>query len=360
MAIPPISPEWKEQMQLLSHSELKSEIEREEIGLGELYTSLYDADESLGEVEEQLRAESQKDEARMWLSRERAIQWLNIKMAERQKRIDELTRSALEYERMPPIISVVNRYIRLEVAASLWRTVSALEGRQTRHRRSRASYRGWQKKKAPLTERLRQLLGERTRWKMEADGLASRIKVEEAQIAYKRGILPKVKLSRVTIALYLIVESGSHEYPRDPGRRYIYRKPQYRSIRQNVKYPKGRFQSVLQCDSFIDPNTGELRTDIDPFRTLEGVMKAEVADEFIEEFSLRELNPDTLTLGVVSIVAGEEEIGKPPFKLYISRTDEESGKDWRTTINKYLMLQPEYRVLIKDMKEYLEALEAMG
>jgi len=359
MAIPPLSPEWKEQMQLLSHSELKAEIEREETGLGELYPSLYDADESLGEVEEQIQAESQKDEARMWLSRERAIQWLSIKMAERQRRIDDLTQQALAYERIPPIISVVNRYIRLEVAASLWRTVSALEGRQTRHRRSRASYRGWQKKKAPLTERLRQLLGERAKWKKEADSLASRIKVEEAQIAYKKQILPKVKLSRVTIALYLIVEQGEHEYPRDQPY-YTLRKPHFRRVRHVVKYPKGRFQSVLQCDSFIDPETGELRTDIDPFKTLEGVMRAEVADEFIEEFSLKTLNPDTLTLGVVSIVAGEEEVGKPPFKLYISRTDEESGKDWRTTINKYLMHQPEYRTLIKDMKEYLEALEAMG
>jgi len=360
MAIPPLSPEWKEQMQLLSHSELKAEIEREETGLGELYTSLYDADNRLGELEEQIDDESRREEAQRWIGRQRNIQRLSTRIAERQRRIDDLTQKALGFERMPTIISVVNRYIRLEVAVSLWRTVSSLQGWQTRERRSLASYLGWQKREAPLTERLRQLLGERTRWKKEADGLASRIKVEEAQIAYKKQILPKVKLSRVTIALYLIVEQGEHEYPRDPGRRYIYRKPHYRSTRQNVKYPKGRFQSILQCDSFIDPETGELRTDIDPFKTLEGVMRAEVADEFIEEFSLKTLNPDTLTLGVVSIVAGEEEIGKPPFKLYISRTDEESGKDWRTTINKYLMHQPEYRTLIKDMKEYLEALEALG
>jgi hypothetical protein len=354
-----LSPEWKEQIQALSYSELKAEIGREETELGELYQSLYDADERLGEVEEQVRAESQRDEAQRWLGRQRNIQRLRTRIAERQRQIDDLTQKALGFERMPSLISIVQRYIRLEVAASLWRTVNALQGWQTREQRSLASYQGWQTREAPLTERLRQLLGERAKWKREADTLATRIKVTEAQIAYKKEILPKVKLSRVSIALYLIIESGEHTYPRDGGH-YTLHRPHFRRVRHNVKYPKGKFQSILQCDSFIDPGTGELRTDIDPFRTLEGVMRAEVADEFIEEFSLKEMNPDDLTLGVVNIVAGEEEIGKPPFKLYISRTDEETGRDWRTTINKYLMLQAEYRSLIKDMKEYIEALEAMG
>lgn len=353
------SPEWKEQIQALSYSELLAEIQREETELGELYESLYDADESLGEVEEEIDEESQRDEAKRWLDRQKTIQRLRTRIATRQRRIDDLTQKALAYEKMPPIISVVNRYIRLEVAASLWRTVHALDGWQTRERRALKAYLGWQTREAPVTERLRQLLADKAKWQREADTLATRIKVEEAQIAYKKEILPKVKLSRATVALYLIVEGGEHEYPREEGKRYIYRKPQYRSTRNRVRYPKGRFQSILQCDSFIDPKTGELNTDIDPFKTLEGVMKAEVADEFIEEFSLKELDPNDLTLGVVNIIAGEEEIGKPPLKLYISRTDEETGHDWKTTINKYLMLQADYRRLIKDMKDYLAALEAM-
>jgi len=359
MAIPSLSPEWKDQMQALSYSELKSEIGREETELAELYQSLYDADERLGDAEDQVDVESRRDEAQRWLGRQRTIQRIRTRIAERQRRIDDLTQKALGFERMPIYISVVNRYIRLEAAASLWRTVSSLQGWQTRQQRSLTSYLGWQTREAPLTERLRQLLGERAKWKREADTLATRIKVTEAQIAYKKEILPKVKLSRVSIALYLIIEGGEHEYPREEGRRYIYRKPHYRSVRQRVKYPKGRFQSILQVDSFIDPGTGELRTDIDPFRTLEGVMRAEVADEFIEEFSLKEMNPEDLTLGVVNIVAGEEEIGKPPFKLYISRTDEETGKDWRTTINRYIMSDSQYLSLVKNMKEYIEALEAI-
>jgi len=355
-----LSLEWKEQIQGLSYSELKAEIGREETELGELYQSLYDADERLSEAEEQVRAESQRDEAQRWLVRQRNIQRLRTRIAERQRRIDALTQKALSFERMPPFISVVDRYIRLEVAASLWRTVNALQGWQTREQRSLAAYLGWQKREAPLTERLRQLLADRDKWKREADGLAARIKVTEAQIAYKKEILPKVKLSRVSIALYLIIEGGEHEYPREEGRRYVYRKPHYRSVRQRVKYPKGRFQSILQCDSFITPDTGELRTDIDPFKTLEGVMRAEVADEFIEEFSLKELDPEDLTLGVVNIVAGDEEIGKPPFKISISRTVEVSGQEWKTTINRYIMGDAEYYALTREMKEYLDVLEALG
>jgi len=750
MAIPSLSPEWKDQMQALSYSELKSEIEREETELGELYQSLYDADERLGDAEDQIDVESRRDEAQRWLGRQRTIQRLRTRIAERQRRIDDLTQKALGFERMPTLISVVERYIRLEVAASLWRTVSALMGWQTRQQRSLTAYQGWQTREAPLTERLRQLLADRAKWKREADTLATRIKVTEAQIAYKKEILPKVKLSRVSIALYLIIEGGEHTYPRDEGRRYIYRKPHYRSTRNRVRYPKGRFQSILQClpkgipvlttngiksiekirigdlvwgidldtmkteakpvialikryykgdlihfknrdcdikvtpdhhmiykvahrniirlpkhnypthiekaknivdkikpawtfflpyslfkepkkidnfdisrfydrrepqatrimeylmknkdatakeiskncgiplstiyynlernlrlpdystlkynindflellgwyisegnplskyndkygcicigqdlsshpayykeicdlldrmglhatkrpdrilfsqielvaalihyggkgaknkfihhdlfelpknslkhlfdslikgdgtdnrekgyayyiyytssnrlkddmiwlsnylgyrasakyyekwskwhiylnpqknhltniraskepyegyvyditvednhnffagcdgkfvlvgncDSFIDPQTGELRTDIDPFRTLENTMRSEVSNEFIEEFSLKEMNPEDLTLGVVNIVAGEEEIGKPPFKLYISRTDEETGKDWRTTVNRYIMTDSQYLNLVRNMKEYLETLEAMG
>ena len=358
-----LSPAWKTQIQSLSYSELTAEIQREETELEELYLSLYDADERLGEVEEQIRVESQRDEAKRYLERQRTILRLRARIAERQSRIDDLTRRALEYERMPPFVSVsisaVERYMRLSVAALLWRSVYALHVWQTRERRSLTSYLGWQTREAPLTERLRQLLADRAKWKKEADTLASRINVEEAQVSYKKEILPKVKLSRATIALYLIIEGGEHEYPREEGKRYIYRKPHYRSTRQNVKYPKGRFQSILQCDSFIDPATGGLRTDIDPFKTLEGEMRHEVADEFIEEFSLKALNPDDLTLGEVNIVAGEEEIGKPPFKLHISRTDENTGKEWRTTINRYIMSDSQYLNLVRGMKEYLEALEAM-
>ena len=356
MALPQ---EWKEQMQGLSPAELAAEITREETLLGEHYQTLYDADQRLSDTEQQLAEEAQREESRRYLDRQKTIRRLEQRIRDRQSRIDDLTRKALQFERIPPLTSVVNRYIRLEVAASLWRTVWALTGWQTRERGSLAAYRGWQTREIPQTERLRQLIEERNRWGREAQRIAASIKDEEARIAYKKSIIPPITLTRVGLALYLIVEAGEHEYPRGEDRYYTYYKPHYRKVRNRVKYPKGRFQSILECDAFIDAKTGEIRQDTDPLRALIAYMREEVADEFIEEFSLKSLDPDTLTLGEVNTVPGEEEIGKPPYKHYIARTDEETGREWQTKVNRYIMTDRQYLDFTRNMKEYLDALEAM-
>ena len=359
MALPP---DWKEQMQDLSPAELAAEIEREETLLGEHYQSLYDADQRLTDTEQQLAEEAQREESRRYLDRSATIRRLEQRRRDRQGRIDDLTGKATSFQRraLDPYTPLTYKIISLEVAADLLRTVRALEGWQTRERRSLAAYRGWQTREIPQTERLRQLLEERNTWAKETQRIAASIKIEEAQIAYKKSIIPPIALTRVGLALYLIIEAGSHEYPREPGKYYTYYKPHYRKARNRVSYPKGRFQSILECDSFIDAKTGEIQLGVDPLKTLLPILRAEVADEFIEEFSLKALDPDTLTLGGVNIVPGEEEIGKPPYKHYIARTDEETGKEWKTTVKAYLMTDSQYLTLTRNMKEYLEALEAMG
>lgn len=348
-------------MDNLSYGELRAEIEREETQLGELYHSLHDADQRLEDLEEQIKSERERDEVKRYLQRQRIIDRLTRRIETRARRIQRLIDEAVRYENRARLLttSVVYRYTFLEVAARLWRSVYALRGWQTRDRRSRAAYRGWQVREAPLTERIRQLLADRDKWRIQAELLADEIKLVEAQLTYKRGILPELVLARVTVALYLIIEEGEHEYPRDRPY-YEYHKPRYRRLRVRVRYPKGRFQSLLQCDGFIDPDTGVIKRDTDPFLTLEKVMRREVADEFMEEFSLKSLEPEDLTLGEASLVPGEEEIGKPPLKLYIARTDEETGKEWRTTVNRYIMTDTEYYNLTIDMTEYIEALEALG
>jgi len=352
-----LSAQWKTRIDALTYAELQGEIEKEETALGQLYESLFDADQRLGDIDQAIGRERQREEAQRYLTRRRTIQRLRNRINTRQARIDELTESALHLERIPLVISIVSRYIRLETAASVWRTIHALQGWQTRERRSLRSYQGWQKREAPLTVRIRTLLAERARWKKEAEALATQIKTEEAQIVYKKGILPELVLSRVSFALYLIIEGGSHEYPREPGRYYTYHAPHYRRVRHRVKYPKGRFQSILECDAFTDPTTGEIRRDTDPFLTLEQVMRVEVADEFMEEFSLKSVNPKDLTLGETSIVADIEEIGKPPYKLHIARTDESTGREWKTVIARYIMGDNEYLALTREMTDYLKVLE---
>ena len=353
--------DWKEQMRALTPEELRAEIEKEELELGNHYTLLYDLDKRLDELAEEYEAESERDKVKQFLRRERTIERLTRRIEEKDRQIADLSREAQRYERLgvDPYAPLVSKIIYLETAASLWRSVKSLRGWRTQWIRSRASYRGHQKRIAPYTERIREVLQETESTRREARLLADRIKAEEARLAYKRSIIPPTRLNRVTLALYLIVEAGEHEYPREEPY-YILHRPHYRKVRHRVKYPKGRFQSLLECDAFTDARTGEIQLGEDPLKTLLPVMREEVADEFIEEFSLKALNPDDLTLGEVSTIPDESALGKPPLKLKISRTDEETGREWGPPINRYIMLEPEYWALIQDMKDYLDALEALG
>ena len=355
-----LSPEWKTQIDALGYAELTAEIDKEETGLGLLYESLYDADKRLEEVIEELKDESELEDPRLWLGRQKTIARLTRKIEEKDRQIASLSEEAHKYERraLDPYTSLTSKIIFLETAATLWRTVRAFKGWRTRYIRSRRTYRSWQTKKAPLVERLRTLLAERATWEKEAQTLANQIKIEEARIAYKKSILPEITLSRVSLALYLIIDAGEHVYPRDGGH-YTLFKPHYRKVRHNVKYPKGRFQSILECDAFTDPSTGEIRRDLDPFKTLEDVMRAEVADEFMEEFSLKAVKPNDLTLGETSIIPDTEEIGKPPYKISISRTSPEEGREWKTMIQRYIMTDSEYLALTREMTDYLKSLEEM-
>jgi len=254
------------------------------------------------------------------------------------------------------LVSIANREIALRVAGALRRSIRSLRGWQTRQR---AQISVLEARVEARAARLRRVQGARAaliRWIRER---ARELAEEEARLL-RKVVRPLLELARVTVSLYLIIEAGSHVYPREEGAYYEYRRPYYRKARHTVKYPKGRFQSILECDCFLDPETGELQTDRDPFMTLEDVMRAEVADEIMEEFSLKSVDSGDLTLGVVSTLAQEDDIGKPPFKVSISRTYEGTGKEWKTVIERFIMTASEYEALTSDMDEYLEALEAMG
>lgn len=171
---------------------------------------------------------------------------------------------------------------------------------------------------------------------------------------------PVKELGRVSLNLYLIIEAGEHEYPRQPERYYHYRKPRPRRVRVKRPYPKGAFQSWLECDAFLDSVTREILQDEEPFPTLLTLMREDVAREFEEEFSLSHVDPDTLTLGEVSEIASPEEIGKPPYKIRVERTVEaRPGETWSTPVERYLLTDEEYDELTKDMKQYRKALEEM-
>lgn len=171
---------------------------------------------------------------------------------------------------------------------------------------------------------------------------------------------PKKELNRVSLNLYLIVEAGEREYPRKPGAYYVYRKPRPRRVRVKRKYPKGAFQSWLECDAFLDPETREILQEEEPFPTLLSLMRGEVAREFEEEFSLSRVDSDTLTLGEVSEIARPEEIGKPPYKIRVERTVEAKPREsWSTPVEAYLLTDEEYDRLTETMAQYRKHLEMM-
>lgn len=351
----------------LSYSELRAEIQREESILKENRSSLEDAESRLQDLEESIEGELAREEVERWVSRRRIIERLRERIETRAKRIDALTRRALELERLPVVISVVSRYIRLEVAASLWRSVWALRGWQTRDRRALRSYLGWQTREAPRVVRLRLLLEERGRWTAEQERLAKAIGEEERLIEYKYGLLPKKELARVGLNFYLIIERGEHEYPRPTSkapsvvdRHYVYRTKTggVRRGRQRVKYPKGAFQAWWQVDAFRSLETGQIIREEEPFPTLEPLMRRDTAREFMEEFNVPEVDPDSLTLGIVSEIPPEEEVGKPPYKDRVERTVEDTfGSPYRVRVEEYLMTDAEYDSLTSGMTQYRDHLE---
>lgn len=88
------------------------------------------------------------------------------------------------------------------------------------------------------------------------------------------------------------------------------------------------------------------------------LIREDVAREFMEEFNLPRVDPENLTIGIVSDVASPTEIGKPPYKDKIERTEEfEDG--WSVSVETYLMSDGEYERLTSGMTQYREYLEKM-
>ena len=185
---------------------------------------------------------------------------------------------------------------------------------------------------------------------------------EQARIEYKRTLLPEKVLSRVGLNLYLIVSAGAHDYPRSGGY-YHYVRPRSRRVRIHKRYPKGRLQSEWQMDAFLDPDTREIMQDEEPYPTLIELMKKEAAREFMapkpEGFSYPSMNPDDLTVGELSEIASKEDLSKPPIKVNIARTDDETGRTWTKSVDKPLMSDREYEALTRNMTQYVERLEKL-
>jgi len=286
--------------------------------------------------------------------------------------INSIQRDIGIYERRSadPFVSFIDRDMARNLARILRRSIAAYRGHRTRQqniltqlKRFKASSTSelgaqtrWMKTELPLEDRLNGLRRRLTFLKNQAKELTGAIQHEELRLEYKRSKLPPHRLERVHLNYYLIIEEGEHIYPRNGGY-YVYRRGRtgVRRTRQRQKYPKGRFQAWLECDTFIDPDTGEIQQLEDPFITLDAVMRKTVVDLLLEVFSVPNIDLNDLTLGTVSETGKLTELGKPPYIDRVERTVDD-GEDFGQNINRYVMTVTDYDQLTKNMAEYREAL----
>jgi len=373
-----------EELENLTYEELLEEIKREEseqedrrslltsilLRREEILKSIQD--ERLKKPEERAKARREKLEQlrRTLVEWNRQIARTNESLKRLERRVEELENLLAYHEArlLTWFISTFERAYTRDRIRAIRRSISAYRGHITRRsrllehlRHSRAttiaeiaSHTRWLRREDTLLERIKTLESLLDYWIGRARSITEEIESEAKRLEFKYSL---ILLRRVSVALYLIIEGGEHYYPRDGGY-YTYYNPakgKLRHVRQKVKYPKGRFQAIVECDAFADPRTGQIKTDTDPFLTLEPIIRQDVAEELSEEFNMS-IPPETLTLGVASPIPREEELGKPPFKVSISRTDEETGKEWKFRVETYLMSDEEYEALTRGMKAYRERL----
>jgi hypothetical protein len=387
----PADPNFREYIQGLNPVQLRREIEREQ----ELQNNQRERHDDLLErrVElEQLIEEERLEEKVERLERRRdRIQELISSIDDINEDIEELRENIERYNRtitrLTEEIGRQNYYAatsRSPLDRMIWResqqkliySRGAYRGHRTRNERllqqyiqDRASLIGelgaqskWLQKEAPLEQRLQAITREILYTQQQVNQLEADIRREEIRLEYKRGFLPEKELIRTMLNYYLIIEGGEHTYPRGRGY-YVYRNTRggIRRARHKVKYPKGRFQAWIECDCFIDPDTSGILQDEDPFSTLDGMMRGDVAREFMEYFNLANVHPEELTLGQVSQLGDPMDIGKPPKKLRVERTVEEGGgSGWHENVNEFIMTIQEYDAVTRHMTEYRQALRRLG
>jgi len=331
-------------------------------------------DEQLEAIEDRLRRRRERIEELVKIIQEwnKQLEIVQNRITGYNRIIASITRDIGVQERRSadPFVSFIARDSARSLARSLRRSTSAFKGHRTRQqniltqlKRLRASSIGelgaqskWLKTEVPLEDRLKGLRRRAIFLENQVKELTGAMQQEEKRLEYKRSKLPPQQLERIHLNYYLIIEEGEHIYPRDGGY-YLYRRGRtgVRKTRTRRKYPKGKFQAWLECDTFVDPDTGEVMQLEEPFMTLDGVMRQTVVDLLMEVFNVPRIDLNDLTLGTVSETGKISELGKPPYIDRVERTvddDENFGQD----IGRYIMSVTAYDQLTRNMTEYREAL----
>ena len=137
----------------------------------------------------------------------------------------------------------------------------------------------------------------------------------EAEIARKVVVPPPPRRERVQVRVYIIIEKGVREYTWEGLWRgkWIKRK----IVR---KYPSGAFQGWYECDALVKPDTMEVLTEEEPFKSAIRKIKEDFVDEISKEWFYATYDPEDVTVGESNVIPKSEDIGKPPKKIRVART----------------------------------------
>jgi len=379
-------PQWETWIRSLPQPQLRQEIEREKDHLATIRNTITEVSDNINETMKEIEDEKLVNRTRRIEARKRRIEQLRRIINEwnkqindtraKTRRIEDLIhglQSQIEQSQAEmrfytyPGVSRPPWYIRADRerdVQAIRRSISAYKGHITRDSyilskltefrasdlAELAANNRWLRLESSLRDRLALLNGQIEYWTQQLNDLRRNALDEDERIQFKSKYLITVKLGRVAVNYYLVIDAGEKEYE--------YRRKGGGKVHVKRKYPKGQFQAWLDVDSFIDGD-GEIEADKDPFLTLDGVMRKDVADEFMELFNLKDVDMLDLTLGIVSNIVDSQDLGKPPFKLRVERTVQGApgGQgSWGQQIEEYLMTTEEYDRFTANMTEYREAL----
>jgi hypothetical protein len=170
------------------------------------------------------------------------------RISSRDREISDLEAAIARETARLPRISGMERYITTEVIARLRRTLTALQGWQTRdleystflrdtqamNRRILASLRGWQIRETAFLERVDELRASLAETISEINRLTAQIATETQRLETKKTYLPVKQLIDAKIIVYSIVRAKPPK-----------------------KYTK-RFQAFYDVDAMRDQTTGEM------------------------------------------------------------------------------------------------------
>lgn len=290
-----------------------------------------------------------KDRAERQRQIDAAFEPLRKNQSKQQQLTEEVTKNYREY--------TVNRTAQEQTIAKIKELIAKRQPTQTEVNTVRGMIQQRQNRKSKILNALRIQL---ENIKNSIDDLADEI---------SRKVISQ--LQRLRLNFYIIVREKTVDYER------TYREGQARTHGKTVqrKYPKGKFQALMDCDGFMEPNNEVVMVSIDPLKTLIPLLQESAAEIINARFHLEVgFQPEDFTIGVTNVDLGTDDLGTPPVIVQIARTtnDEQgslrrdsrfsslNGKDWSREVHETVMTQEEYNELIEPMTDYVGELKRLG